>query len=278
MDYRQVAPHARLSPFVECLWTLEGQASELDGDVQPVLPDGRPELIVHFGEPFDRIGLDGGVQRQALMLFAGQLDAQLMLRPTGRISVLGVRFHPFGPSALFREPQHRLVGLTIGVDHVHPALQRGLSDIRALTDSASVALPYVQALLVTALDPARIDPRVRFATGAILSSRGQVSIDAVAREACVTRRHLERQFLQVVGVSPKRFARITRFQHALELLQRGSGRAPGTRTAAECGYADQSHFIRDFRTLAGCSPSEHLLRDAALTGFFVAGAASHRTD
>ena len=60
----------------------------------------------------------------------------------------------------------------------------------------------------------------------------------------------------------------TRFQHALRILA-GSDRAPrGTRTAATCGYADQAHFIRDFRELAGCPPGEHLLRQFELTGFF----------
>jgi AraC-like DNA-binding protein len=271
MHYRQFAPAPRLASLVECVWILEGHAGELEGRDQPVLPDGRPELIVHFGDPFERLWADGRVERQAPVLFAGQLDAQLMLQPTGRISVLGVRFRPFGAAALLRAPQERLVGRTIGLEEVEPAIQRGLSTIRALTDSASAALPYVEALLVRMLDPSRIDPRVRFATGAILAARGELSIDALVHDTAITRRHLERRFLQSVGISPKRLARIARFQHALELLQGPAEKATGAATAAMCGYADQSHFIRDFRTLAGCSPSEHLLRHAAFTGFFVAG-------
>ena len=271
MNYRQFTPAPSLASLVEWVWILEGDASELEGPDQPVLPDGRPELIVHFGDPFERRWADGRVERQAPVLFAGQLDAQLMLRPTGRISVLGVRFHPFGAAALLRDPQERLVGRTICLEEVEPGIQRALATIRSLTDSASVALPYVEALLVHMLDPLRIDPRVRFATRAILAARGRLSIDALVRDTSITRRHLERRFLQSVGISPKRLARIARFQHALELWQRPAEQATGAATAATCGYADQSHFIRDFRTLAGCSPSEHLLRQAAFTGFFVAG-------
>jgi AraC-like DNA-binding protein len=271
MDYQQVAPAPRLAPFVECVWTLEGHASDLGPDDQPVLPDGRPELIVHFADPFDRLWTGGRVERQAAILFAGQLDAQLVLQPTGRVSVLGVRFHPFGAAALLRDPQVRLVGRTVALDAVDSRLQRDLSIIRGLTDSAREAVPHVEALLIRTLDPSRIDPRVRFTSAAILASRGRVSIDALVRETSITRRHLERRFLQAVGVSPKRLARIIRFQHALEWLRQPAERSTGATTAAMCGYADQSHFIRDFRGLAGCSPSEHMMRHAALTGFFVAG-------
>ena len=85
----------------------------------------------------------------------------------------------------------------------------------------------------------------------------------------MTRRHLERQFLTTVGVTPKRLARLARFQNVLAMLQDSNTRRPGAETAAACGYADQSHFIRDFRQFAGMSPSAHLLRQGELTGFFI---------
>ena len=105
----------------------------------------------------------------------------------------------------------------------------------------------------------------------ILGSAGAVPIDMVAERVSMTRRHLERRFLAAVGIGPKRLARIARFQHALRVLERADPRRPGAATAAACGYADQAHFIREFRELAGCSPSQHLVTQAELTGFFVTG-------
>ena len=84
----------------------------------------------------------------------------------------------------------------------------------------------------------------------------------------MSRRHLERRFQEVVGLSPKRFARITRFQHALRIFEQGASGQRGAATAAACGYADQAHFIRDFGELAGCSPEAHLLRNAMLNRLF----------
>jgi hypothetical protein len=55
----------------------------------------------------------------------------------------------------------------------------------------------------------------------------------------------------------------------VRVLEEVDPRRRGAITAATCGYADQSHFIREFRQLAGCSPAEHLLKHGEMTGFFV---------
>jgi AraC-like DNA-binding protein len=121
------------------------------------------------------------------------------------------------------------------------------------------------------LEPDRIDQRITHVVRAIDGRHGRVSIDRLAANTGMTRRHLERQFLRQVGVSPKRLARIARFQRALRVLEDPDDPGPrGAVTAAACGYADQAHFVRDFRDLAGCPPTEHLLSRGLLTGFFTA--------
>ena len=268
MDYRELAPPAALRSAVQCVWTLEGTAGELGTDLQPVLPDGRPELILHLGDPFERVHEHGLVERQSRVLFAGQLTRQLVLRPTGRIAVIGVRFHPDGAADLLGAPQRDLAGLTLCVEDILPALHSTLSEVRNETDSAQRGVELLMERLAPRLASVVPDPRVRYAVDAVAAARGQISVDGLARRAGVTRRHLERRFQELVGISPKRLARITRFQFALSLLDRLEGAERAIRTAAECGYADQAHFIRDFRELAGCPPGEHLLRRCELTGFF----------
>lgn len=274
MEYREFAPAATLAALVDRIWTLSGHAAELDGAAQPILPDGRPELVIHLGDPFERLSEGGASARQPRVLFAGQLTEQLTLRPTGTVAALGVRFHPFGAFALLRVPQDRLTGLTIAVDDVSRPLAEELARVAAQTADLQCAVALVQRSLEAGIGVGRADPRVRFVTAAILRAGGTVAIDGLAERVSMSRRHLERRFLDTVGISPKRLARITRFQRALRVLEQADPRRRGTITAAACGYADQSHFIREFRQLAGCSPAEHLLAQGELTGFFVTGTRS----
>ena len=268
MQYAEYAPLPRLASVVDRLWTLSGEAASLGADTQPVLPDGRPELILHFGDAFERVHATGVVERQPNVIFAGQLTSQLLLRPTGAMRVLGVRFHPYGAAALIDAPQHELAGLTIGVDALARPLSKALQGLRDSTDDLDVAVTRVQTELLRWVDPDRIDPRIRNVVETVARYRGLVSVDDVAASVSLTRRHLERKFQSAVGMAPKRLARIARFQHALRILEGSDSESRGTRTAATCGYADQAHFIRDFRDLAGCPPGEHLLRQGELTGVF----------
>jgi AraC-like DNA-binding protein len=277
MNYQEFSPGPRLARYVDRLWTLTGTAAEMAGEVQPVLPDGRAELILHFADPFE-CAVAGRFEPQAMVSFAGQLTAQLLLRPSGAAAVLGVRFHAYGAAAFVEGPQHRLTGVTPEVEDLSPRLGRALNRVRSLVGTPEHAVPFVRQVLEQALRAEQVDPRIRSAAERLTASRGAVSVEQVASAAGMSRRHLERCFLDTVGLSPKRLARIARFQAALQALQSAPSVRAGAATAAQFGYADQSHFIRDFRELAGCTPSHHLLQQAALTGFFITGSSQPVTD
>lgn len=272
--FRQIPPIAPLQAVVECLWTLESDGAPA-GEIEPVLPDGCPELVIHFGDRFERLSPDGTVERQSDLLFAGQLTGQIALRPTGAVATLGIRFRPGSAAAILHLPQFALVGTTLGVDVLDRNLYRGLSAIREMAASLDEATIAVQRYLCGRLDRDWIDPRVLEAVTIVQRRGGQIGIEVLAGRVGTTRRHLERRFDSLVGISPKRLARIVRFQRALRMLSARpempdlhSPAVSGVATALECGYADQPHFIRDFTELAGCAPGEHLLRHARLSGFF----------
>jgi AraC-like DNA-binding protein len=247
MEYREYPPYRALAASVHCIWTLEGDAAAMASDDQPILPDGKSELVVHLADPFDRVHADGRIERQPAVLFAGQLTSQLVLRPTGKFSVVGIRFRPDGAAAILREPQDRLAGLTPSVLDLSPGLARALQSARDTSNDVATVVAALQTALEGLVRPAA-DARVRHVVEQIRRARGMVSV---------------RELAAAVGWTP----RIARFQHALALLDQRAP-APGTRTAAACGFADQAHFVRDFRELAGVPPGEHLLKRGELTGLF----------
>lgn len=91
---------------------------------------------------------------------------------------------------------------------------------------------------------------------AVDEAGGAIRVDELAQRAGVTSRTLERMFRQHTGLSPKTFARMVRFQTALTRLRAGTVLSGLADLAAECGYADQSHFIKEFKALSRRLPSE----------------------
>jgi AraC-like DNA-binding protein len=96
------------------------------------------------------------------------------------------------------------------------------------------------------------------AVNRINGAMGSIRIGQLARSLDISPRQLNRRFLQVVGLSPKKFSAINRFQKAL--LFKHSGCSTGE-VLAETGYYDQAHFIHDFQRYARSSPEQVFSRD-----------------
>lgn len=97
----------------------------------------------------------------------------------------------------------------------------------------------------------------------ILESDGAAALGMIQEKLRTTERSLQRVFEAEVGVFPRLFARICRFQSVFRKLNEGRFSALGD-LAHDAGYADQSHFIRAFKEFAGMGPKEYLKRLAAL--------------
>lgn len=119
-----------------------------------------------------------------------------------------------------------------------------------------------------AADAVDADPALVAAHRLLLDREGDVSMRELLELTGWSRRRLAGRFREHVGMTPKALARLARFRHAERLL-----RAPGHRSitsvALTCGYYDQAHLNRDYRELAGCTPTAHLaqlLADPAAAG------------
>ena len=102
--YQEFAADPALAAHVQCSWRFEGSE---DGSEQAIPPDGRAELIVHCGRPYEERSADGTWQAQPALLFAGQLTRPLVLRSRGEVAVLAVRFTPAGAWAFAGRPMAR---------------------------------------------------------------------------------------------------------------------------------------------------------------------------
>lgn len=262
--YRQLETCAAVRQFVECYWTLHDPSGR--SAAQRIVPDGRPELIFNLGKPFENQG-EHGWKLQPRCFFVGQLMGPLLVRPSGPTSILGIRFRPHGAARLFGSGMHSSTGQTIPLEVLAPELLRQLDCLQPLPAGSALTQALDRILRPFADDSSGSDRRIPAAVNEFAVSGGLVDVKAVAVRVGLSTRQLERRFREEIGMGPKLFCRMQRFQRVFRAME-----DPGANwltAALECGYYDQSHLIRDFRDFAGDTPAAILSSDTDLAAQFL---------
>ena len=249
MGYRKWKPSERLAPYVESYWLQESAATDAAAPTR-VLPTGRADLVLEFGDPFVHVS-DCGVESVCPALtLTGQLTRATSFRATGRTGLLLVNFHPwathfFGPAADLTDEVVDLSSI------IGDARGRGLADEVRNAERTGDRLRIVERFLLDHLPRERPNARVVEAVRRLNGSYSAPSIAELATFLGMSRRQLGRLFTKRVGTSPKIFSRIRRFQFATRMR---SAKASWGEIAAACGYTDQSHLSKECVRLAGVTP------------------------
>ncbi len=249
ISYRSIRPSAANAEFVDCYWLLQGTSTP--EDIQRIVPDGRPELIIHLGNPFAH--QRGTIwEPQPECFFVGQISGPMLLRPAGPTNTLGIRFQPHGASRMFRLPLEELSGRSVPLSELSPALNRELSGVRDLGTTA-LQINHVDRVLQGRFSRnAKKDRIVEAAVSQIIAAGGVVETGLLADRLGISLRQLQRRFNDEVGIGPKLLGRIQRFQRVFWALESSSDWVD---VAVQCGYFDQAHLINDFRGFAGEAPA-----------------------
>lgn len=169
--------------------------------------------------------------------------------------MIGVYLQPWATFALLNVPASELTDRDVNLEDVWGSRSAELAaQIADLDEEARV--DRLEAALLEHLRPDAIPRGTVDVVGLacwVRSNPLSATVSRLAEAAGVSRRHLARVFGEVVGVSPKRFCRLARFQTALKYVG-GETSVTWAEVAAELGYADQSHMIAEFRELSGLTP------------------------
>ena len=250
MEFAYHRPPASLAGLVKSIWTARGTKQEFDTP-EPIVPDGCIEVIFNLGDHF--INGDSG-ELQPTALLAGQMTRPVTAAPTGNVDLLGVRFWTGRGGPALRVPVWQLQDQLIAASNVISGIDRLADDLRNIARHRRIGL--IAGELSNYLRPADDSSlqAIDHALNLIVTSRGNLPIESIAKKVGVTRRHLERRFRNEVGLRAKHLARIVRVQTALRFIADRS-RMSGAEIAAVCGYSDQAHLIREFKTLTGTTPA-----------------------
>ena len=253
---REYPLHRELAPFVKCVWSLDSAGPVRDAPRERILPDSCVELVFHFHDPFRSHFANGESALQPRSFVVGQMRRYLEIEPAGRAGFVAVRFHARGAYLFFHRPLREVAAGVVALEDLWRDRAREWTERIALAKDMATRVRFIEhALLALLAENGRTEPAVDRALHLIEASQGQVRVNELAAEIGVSSRHLRRHFERAVGVSPKEFARIRRFVHALRVLTAGHHRSLAD-VALDCGFFDQAHFNHEFRELAGMSPGD----------------------
>jgi AraC-like DNA-binding protein len=249
--YRPAEP---LASYVEAFWCAEGdQAAHRH---ERVLPDGRFKLIIELADAW-------GGSPSASFPVVGMQTRYVVIDTKSLQSLLGVVFRPGGTGAFLDAPADAFLDRSIPLDLVWGSAAIELRT--RLQEAASAAEKFW--LLETALQqrlcrrlsekPRGLHPAVRYALGEFEREPHIQRVLGVAKESGFSRRHLAQLFREEVGITPKLYCRLHRFQRVLRQIASGAP-VNWTDVALAGGYSDQAHFNHEFRDFSGISPGAYL--------------------
>jgi AraC-like DNA-binding protein len=247
MLYYRHTPAAPLSDFIELLWLYEKAAPSHDSE--RVLPTGTVELVINLGDRASD-GFDA--------LIAGPHSRFFVLDTSRPISVIGAHFRPGGAFPFLALPLHELRNQHVALDALRGAHVAELRERLLAAQGPEARLVLLERLLTSWLRDSRArHPVVGHALAAFEGASRRIG--DVVEETGVSSRRFIRLFSDEVGLTPKSFCRVRRFQRTVTRLQ-GVRTVDWADIALACGYCDQAHMIHDFRDFSGLSPSSYLSR------------------
>jgi len=223
--------------------------------LQPV-PARSPQILEFmFGTHYQvrRIGCEGTENVRAVALVGSRTSPSAELILSGSVDAFTIVFLPGAFSMLFGVPALELTNGDFNgeevLGHRINELYARLGDASAFHDRVRIADSFL-----TAIRPAieSVSAIVRTAR-AMIRNNGSVRISEMAHQTGLGVRQFERRFDKEIGVSPKLYARIIRFEAALQ-RRAVLPTTPWTDIAHDLGYHDQMHMVHDFTRLSGGSP------------------------
>jgi AraC-like DNA-binding protein len=258
MHYRQRVPRPPIDSFVDLIWVYQNDPRPRE--LERILPTGAAQLIVNLKEDETRLYNPESPHRYVSTsgsVLSGVQSRFQIIDTSEQEYVAGVAFKPGGTVPFVRVPAYEASDADVPLELLWG--RRRTDALRErLLESASLdaALDALEAALQEMWRPPGLHPAVAFALSAFDRAPLTTSIAAVTDAIGLSAKRFIERFKLEVGITPKRYCRIRRFQRALALANSGRD-VEWTRVALDCGYFDQAHFIHDFRSFAGLTPAAY---------------------
>lgn len=250
--YQLRPPAAPLRRFIEHYWFLDASEQPIDLRVD-VFVDGRADLIFNFGATYLREVIGGPVVEHARSNLDAQRLMPIRITQRGRVRIAGVRFNLGGLGPFVRVPLRMFTGDTPEPVAVFGAVAQTLEGDLERAGDVETQTQLLDAFFASRMELSSSFEQFHRRLQHLIDADGRASVNDTAAAQPISGRHVERLFARYLGVPPRTVGRVLRFQKALRMLMRDPG-VTLAEVAADAGYFDHAHFIKDFKRMSGGVP------------------------
>jgi AraC-like DNA-binding protein len=264
MHYQKFKPCEPLQPFVECYFSWQGLAEE-ELDVQSP-PNSFCAIVFNCSTPY-RAYQNITTQMAVPMAFAcGPFTSNYHLVLKGEIDIVGIVFRASSLHNFFGLRMSELVNNRMALEHLPGDTALIMTTLKRTTTEQS-KVKVLEEFLLTRLAEAKsrlsvIDEAVEL----IDQNQGCISVQDVAEQLQISKRYLEKKFLEKVGVSPKFYSRIKRFTHLSKEVAYNKN-LNWQDLVFKYGFHDQSHLVKEFMEFNQMNPTDYFTKHQELVRF-----------
>jgi len=255
MTTLSIVPHASISTFVSSILIIENCLLQKNIGL-PLIANGYPCII------FQTTGsgpiLNGDKKMDSLMLY-GQIIKPLTLYTPDRLTIISYFLHPYMVKAVFGFQATEITDTGIDLSNLKPAKEKNLKEQLVNEPSLEKRLQLLNHFILELYNQAYADTPcgIIYASQTIIKNKGLLSLPELQKELQITERTFQRMFESYVGISPRMYSRICRFQAAFRQLNENQF-SHLSDIAYEHDYTDHSHLTRTFKEFTGYTPKEYL--------------------
>ena len=251
---RYPASNPLLRSIIKYFWVIESES--IASINHKLLPVNNVDLIFNLSSPIEYITDAQTSANSTRFHFNGPREKCLIIRQTGKLRVFGASFFPTGLFPMLNTPLKEFTGRTVGIDEITGNFADEILDTISEVPTNAEVIKKIEEYIAELIDFSLIPDRDVSELIRIFISEDSCIYD-FCEEYGINQRRLERIFNKYIGVSPKLFQRINRLHRIINQL-----RSEDFDTLALCAYehnyTDQTHFIKDFKTFTGTTPTEFM--------------------
>ncbi|HEY2469079.1 MAG TPA: AraC family transcriptional regulator [Terracidiphilus sp.] len=262
MIYLERIPAAPLAPSIRMLWYAQVRSAAHHRE--RVLPTGCVQIILNLARDFLLdCPEDRSDDRMPPSLIVGARSVYEIVDSSDMADLIGIVFAPGGFTPFASDAAHLFSNQTVALDSIWGdgahSLRDRLRELPSPEARLNLLEQFLRARFAPHLDRRLRSPQVQFALRWFAHNPSVASVQEAARQIGWSERRFSQVFREEVGLAPKVWCRIQRFQSAVRQLHAGVD-IRWAELALDCGYYDQSHFANEFRAFSGVDATTYSAR------------------